>query len=133
MKRIDSDFNILEDNDIFNPKEFSGCTDFSTFSIIYISDIQVYSIMLNTMCSNNEDFIRVFLLLDETCQIPEINNKPEIETTIVTTLPQIITTIITTIPEVITTIVTTMPVIITTILTTVPDIITLNFFYMFKY
>ena len=124
MKRIDSDFNILEDNDIFNPKEFSGCTDFSTFSIIYISDIQVYSIMLNTMCSNNEDFIRVFLLLDETCQIPEINNKPEIETTIVTTLPQIITTIITTIPEVITTIVTTMPVIITTILTTVPDIIT---------
>ena len=74
------------------------------------------------MCSNNEDFIRVFLLLDETCQIPEINNKPEIETTIVTTLPQIITTIITTIPEVITTIVTTMPVIITTIVTTTPII-----------
>ena len=124
MKRIDSDFNIIEDNDIFNPKEFSGCTDFSTFSIIYISDIQVYSIMLNTICSNNEDFIRVFLLLDETCQIPEINNKPEIETTIVTTLPQIITTIITTMPEVITTVVTTIPVIITIILTTIPDIIT---------
>ena len=28
MKRIDSEFNIINDGDLFNGKEYSGCTDF---------------------------------------------------------------------------------------------------------
>ena len=31
MKRIDSNFNIIDDDDLFNGKEFSDCTDYSTF------------------------------------------------------------------------------------------------------
>ena len=117
MKRIDSNFNIIDDDNLFNGKQLDYCTDYRTFSVVYISEYDIYSNLAYFKC--NGALVLCFLhLLDETCQIPEKNNK------IITTIPEAIITIVTTMPEIITTIVTTMPEIITTIVTTMPEIIT---------
>jgi hypothetical protein len=108
MKRIDSDFNIIEEDDLFNGKEYSDCNDFTTFSIIYLEELNIYSNIMNANCEG-EQHIRFFMLLDDSCQIPERQKKAQ------TTIPEAITTLITTIPKVFTTIITTIPKTITTI------------------
>ena len=146
MKRINSDFNMI-DYDLFDGKEYSDCSDYTTFSIVYLSDYDVYANIMNANCDNNE-YIRFSMLLDDSCKMPEKKNKagtttpeiittsvttipttdvttiPKIITTIVTTMPEIVTTIVTSVLEIVTTIVTTEPEIVTTIVTTVPEIIT---------
>ena len=124
MKRIDSDFNIIDD-DLFNGKEYSDCSDFTTFSIVYLEELNIYSNIMNANCEG-EKHIRFFMLLDDSCQIPEKQKVqttiPETITTLVTTIPEVFTTIITTIPKTITTIITSIPKIETTIIkTTIPE------------
>jgi hypothetical protein len=135
MKRFDENFNIIEDNDIYNGKQFMNCEQYTSFSIIYISQYKEYSIIINTNCDNDSG-IKIFMLSDTNCIMPsgqkeeddeeeKYNEPTEIETTlpkIESTLTKIDTTIIkTTIPKVIPT--TTMPIIKTTFIdTTIPKI-----------
>ena len=136
MKRINLDFEIIADNDIYNGKQFINCEQYSSFSIVYISQYKQYSVMINAKC-NEKDNINIFMLSDD-CIMPsgEIeedednisgDNKitespPTTEAQIITTNPNIETTIITTIK-----ITTTLPRIETSlpiIATTFPKIIT---------
>ena len=129
MKRLDEDFNVIEDNDIYNGRQFLNCQQYTSFSITYISKYKEYSIMINAFC-NNKFGIKIFMLSDTNCYMPsggkeeddeeDYDDKPiEIETT----LPKIETTFIkTTTPKIIP--ITTVPIIKTTIIdTTTPKII----------
>ena len=152
MMRIDSNFNIIEDN-TFNGIQFDGVSNYNTFSIIYISQYNVYSAIMSSKKDSQQN-MRIFMLSKSTCEMPsgvkeddEIPPKtipkflttiPELPTTIplfLTTVPELPTTIPlfpTTIPELPTTIPlfpttipklqTTIPEIITTIITTLPII-----------
>ena len=134
MKRLDENFNVIEDNDIYVGKQFLNCEQYTLFSITYISKYNEYSIFINANCNNNFG-IKIFMLSDTNCIMPsgeieeddeeeEKNNEPtEIATTlpkIESTLAKIDTTIIkTTIP------ITTVPHIKTTFIdTTISKIIT---------
>ena len=108
--RLDSNSNIIYDEETaYNQESFEACSSYEIYSIIYISKIKKYSVVINSNC-NNQNNIRIFMLNKNTCIMPIA------ETTIITTLP-IITTIITTLP--ITTIFTTI--LQTTIITTIPE------------
>ena len=108
--RLDSSSNINYDAETaYDQVSFAGCSSYDIYSIIYISKVKKYSVVINSNC-NNQNNIRIFMLNKNTCIMP----TPE--TTIITTLP-IITTIITTLP--ITTIITTI--LQTTIITTIPE------------
>ena len=111
MKRIDINFNLIEDDDNnFYEKSFSDCNDYDFFSIIYISKYNVYSGIFNSDCLSGK-YIRIYMLSNSICIEP--NKKEEnaistaLETTIIkTTLPIYKTTIphiITTVPEITTT------------------------------
>ena len=136
MKRLDENFNVIEDNDIYIGKQFLNCEKYSSFSITYISKYKEYSVVINANC--NDDFgIKIFMLSDSNCIMPsgeieedeEEENKDEIieiQTTlpkIESTLAKIDTTFIkTTIPKLAQ--ITTMPTIKTTFIdTTTPKII----------
>jgi hypothetical protein len=144
MKRINSFFEVIEDGNIFHGKQFTDCKNYSSFSIVYISQYNKYSTMINANCSG-KDSIYFFLLSDE-CIMPsgkieedddysgdndETNSPQTSEIQIITTQPIIKTTfpiIKTTSPQIITThpiIKTTLPIIKTTspqIFTTQPII-----------
>ena len=123
MHRINCDFALINDEDnTFEEKSFDNCYTLYFFSIIYISQYNQYSVILQANCQLGT-FIRIFMMSNSICILP--TNEPEetvieepiettIITTIITTIPE--TTIITTIPE--TTIITTIPK--TTIITTIP-------------
>ena len=129
MKRVDENFNIIEDNDIYAGKQFLNCEQYTSFSITYISKYKKYSIIINANC-NNDFGIKIFMLSDTNCIMPsdeiEEDDEPlEIETTlpkIESTLTKIETTITkTTIPKI--NIITTIPSIKTTFIdTTIPKI-----------
>ena len=116
MKRIDSSFNVIHENDISNEK-FFGCSDYKAFSIIYISEYNVYSIIIHLNC-NGKNNVRIFMRTNNNCIMPsgekeddnDDDNEDNKDTT-ETTLPKIETTIITTISK----IKTTLPKIKTTI------------------
>lgn len=55
MKRINSFFNVIEDNNIFNNKKFTDCEDYSSFSIVYISQYNRYFSMINAKCNGNKN------------------------------------------------------------------------------
>ena len=133
MKRMNSFFEVIEDDIFFNGKQFTDCEDYSSFSIVYISQYNQYFTMINANC-NGKNNIYFFLLSDNcspqttnaqiiTTQIKIETTLPAIETTspqIITTQPKIETTlpiIKTTSPQIITThlkIDTTLPIIKTT-------------------
>ena len=60
MKRLDSGFNIIND-ELFNEEQFLNCSNLTSFSIVYISEYKVYSIIIHSLCSSNEN-IRIFQL-----------------------------------------------------------------------
>ena len=130
MKRIDLNFNLIDDNNIFNGKQFLNCEEYSKFSITYISQNNQYFLLVDTKCDRNS-YIKFFMLSDTTCIIPSGEKEIDYfetelkspETTIITTIPEIESTVLetTTISE------TSIPNIITTLLeidTTTPEIIT---------
>ena len=142
MRRLDINFNLINDDDNnFLKRSFSDCDNYDFFSIIYISNYNVYSGIFNSNCRSG-NYVRIFMLSDIFCiQQNEkdeniISTSPETtivkttipipETTIVkTTLPIPETTIIkTTLPIPETTIVkTTLPIPETTIVkTTLPNL-----------
>ena len=142
MKRINLDFKTIEDDNIFDGKQFINCEEYSSFSIVYISQYNQYSVMINAKC-NSKDNINIFMLSDN-CIMPsgeieedeDENNSsggnqknespPTTDVQVITTIPIIETTIITT--QIITTlpiIETSLPIIDTTspkIITTLPNI-----------
>ena len=98
MKRINSFFNVIEDNNIFNNKKFTDCEDYSSFSIVYISQYNRYFSMINAKCNGNKN-IYFFMLSDncslQTTYVQIITSQPKIETTlpiIETTSPKLFTT-----------------------------------------
>ena len=143
MKRINLDFEAIEDSDIYNGKQFINCENYSSFSIVYISQYKQYSVMINAKCNENDN-INIFMLSDN-CIMPsgEIeededednisgDNKktefpPSTEAQVITTIPIIETTIIVT-TQIITSIPrieTSLPIIRTTspkIITTLPEV-----------
>ena len=127
MKRIDLDFNLIDDDNIFNGKQFLNCKEYSEFSIVYISQYNQYSLLIDTNCDGNS-YVKFFMLSNTICKMPsgeKEDDNVEIapETTIITTIPEIETTMleITTISEITTSnIITTLP----EIETTTPEIIT---------
>ena len=134
MKRLDENFNIIDDNDIYVGKQFLNCEQYTSFSITYISKYKEYSIFINANC-NNDFGIKIFMLSDTNCIMPsgEIEEDDEedeaiqIETTlpkIESTLAKIDTTIIkTTIPKIAQ--ITTIPIIKTTFIDTIIPITTI--------
>ena len=143
MKRINLNFETIEDSDIYNGKQFINCENYSSFSIVYISQYKQYSVMINAKCNENDN-INIFMLSDN-CIMPSgeieedddennINgdNKktefpPTTEAQVITTIPIIKTTIIVT-TQIITSIPrieTSLPIIRTTspkIITTLPEV-----------
>ena len=123
MKRMNSFFEVIEDDIFFNGKQFTDCEDYSSFSIVYISQYNQYFSMINANCNGKNNIY--FFLLSDNCS-PQTTNAQiiTIQIKIETTLPVIETTspkIITTHPK----IDTTLPIIKTTspqILTTQPKI-----------
>ena len=115
MKRIDSNFNIIEDNN-FNGITFSGYSFYNTFSIIYISQYNVYSAIINSMNNFLQQNMRIFMLSNSICEMP--SGEKEDDEIPSTTIPKIATTIPdipTTIFKIPTTIITTKHIIETTI------------------
>ena len=130
MKRFNENFDLIEDNNIYNGVKIFNCNNFSFFSLVYLAPYKVYSIFINTQCDNdNYDYIKIFMLSNSSFIMPsgireeddEENLKQEkekIKTSIInvkikTSIPKIKTTIpklITTFPK----IKTTNPKIITT-------------------
>ena len=49
MKVIDSNFYIIDVDDFFNVKEFNDWTYYSTFSIVYLLEYNVYINIMNVI------------------------------------------------------------------------------------
>ena len=142
IRKFDNEFNTINDTSFYG-KSFDNCYSYNYLSIIYISDYDKLTGIVQSNC-NSGNFIRFFLLSNDCIMpneeeddilFPDTTNikititNPLIETTIskiITTIPIIETTIpkiITTIPIIETTIlriITTIPI----IETTIPKIIT---------
>jgi len=108
MKRIDINFNLIEDEDTnFYKKRFEDCDNYDYFSIIYISNYNLYSGIFNSDCTSGK-YIRIFMLSNSICIKPNEKEESTLpispETTIVETtvsIPEItIPHIITTLPEI---------------------------------
>ena len=106
LRRLDINFNLVDDDNNFLKRSFSDCYNYDYFSIIYISNYNVYSGIFNSNCISGI-YIRIFMLSDIIC-VPQNEKDENIistspETTIVkTTLPIPKTTIPiikTTVPE----------------------------------
>ena len=62
MIRIDSNFNLIDNNDnTFTEKSFSNCYTLDFFSIIFISQYQQFSPMIQSNCGGQK-YIRIFML-----------------------------------------------------------------------
>ena len=109
MRRLDINFNLIDDDNNFLKRSFSNCYDLDFFSIIYISNYNAYSGIFNSNCISGI-YIRIFMLSDRICKSQNEKDENAIsistspETTILeTTLPIPETTIphiMTTMPEV---------------------------------
>ena len=124
MKRFNENFDLIEDNNIYNGVKISNCDNFSFFSIVYLISYKVYSIFINTQCSNdNSDYTKIFMLSNSSCIMPSgikeeddeenlFQETEKIKTSIITTEAKIKTSILTTYPKIETTnpkIITTYP------------------------
>ena len=54
MKRINSFSQEIEDDNIFHGKQFTECKNYSLFSIVYISQYNKNSTMINANCSGKD-------------------------------------------------------------------------------
>jgi len=98
MKRINSFFEVIEDDNIFNGKQFKDCEGYTSFSISYISQYNKYFTMINAKCNGNDNIY--FFMLSDNCSLQAtdiqiLTTQPKIETTfpiIETTSPKILTT-----------------------------------------
>ena len=53
MRRLDINFNLINDDDNnFLKRSFSDCDNYDFFSIIYISNYNVYSGIFNSNCKS---------------------------------------------------------------------------------
>jgi len=75
MKRIDINFNLIEDDDTnLYKKSFENCDNYDFFSIIYNSKYNLYSGLFNSDCTSGK-YIRIFMLSNSICITP--NEKEE--------------------------------------------------------
>lgn len=129
MKRLDVNFNIIDDNDIYNGIKILNCTSFSTFSVLYDEQSNSYLLYIQMQCDTDTySYIKVLNLgnisksseqsdqnsiTDKLSEIETTNSKIEsselfIDSTIITTQP------LTTIQNIITEVLTTIPIVSTT-------------------
>ena len=107
MRRLDINCNVIDDDNNILKRRFSDCDQYDFFSIIYISNYNVYSGIFNSNCMSGI-YIKIFMLSDRICISKNEKDENTIstypETIIVkTTLPILETTIPptkTTMPEV---------------------------------
>ena len=125
MKRLDVNFNIIDDNDIYNGIKLLNCNSFSTFSVIYDEQSSSYLLYLQTKCdTDTHSYIKIINLgnISKSSEQNDQNSITDKLSEIETTIPKkeyfIGSTIITTQP------LTTIPNIITEPLTTIPIIST---------
>jgi len=59
INRIDTDFNIINDDNVISKTSFSNCYTYNYFSIIYISKYKQYSALFDCNCQGGT-FIRIF-------------------------------------------------------------------------
>ena len=99
MKRLDENFNIVNDEDMYKEKQFTHCDNYSEFSLVFAN--KTYFLMLDTYYNQEKEYILTFELnttnlpsfLEETPEttFPNIISTP-IEETPETTIPNIIST-----------------------------------------
>ena len=90
---------IMDFNTYPSMSSFLNCISYDTYSIIYISEYNQYSIFINSNCEEKTN-IRIYMLSPFTCILP--NDDVEIEEdeqettkpTIITSIPKVETTII---------------------------------------
>ena len=94
INRIDTDFNIINDDNVISKNGFSNCYIYNYLSIIYISKYKQYAAIIESNC-NEGNFIRIFSFVTKqsTCIIPsgeeevesdgEDDEKDNLETTII--------------------------------------------------
>ena len=84
--RINENFEIIDSNKYLNKYSFINCSSLDFFTIIYISTYNVYSVIINSECSNQKN-IRIFMLSNDTCIFPTDENKDDEDSNIITTIP----------------------------------------------
>ena len=94
INRIDTDFNIINDDNVISKNGFSNCFAYNYLSIIYISKYKQYAAIIDSNC-DGETFIRIFSFVTKqsTCITPsgeeeaesdgEDDEKDNLETTII--------------------------------------------------
>ena len=98
INRIDTNFSIINDDNVISKNGFSNCYTYNYLSIIYISKYKQYSAIIDSNC-NEGNFIRIFSFITKqsTCITPsgedeiedneeegeEEDEKDSLETTIV--------------------------------------------------
>ena len=60
FKKINENFDNIET--VYNYKTFSGCQKLNVFSIAYIPNSKAYSLIINSKCDSDQDYINVFKL-----------------------------------------------------------------------
>ena len=94
---------IMDFNTYPSMSSFLNCISYDTYSIIYISEYNQYSIFINSNCEEKTN-VRIYMLTTSTCLLPrddveieEDEEEDEQETTkptIITSIPKVETTII---------------------------------------
>ena len=63
FKKISENFDNIKH--LYNNKTLAGCESLSLFSITNILNSKSYYLMINSKCDSDQDFIKIFMLIDE--------------------------------------------------------------------
>ena len=78
IHRVDTNFNIINDDNVINKTKFSNCYTYNYLSIIYVSKYKQYSALIDGTCDGG-NFIRIFSFVTKqsTCITPTGENEGE--------------------------------------------------------